>query len=324
MMNFRRLFLKSFASATVATNAVLFSVFAIAQNKLLKFLVPLTPGTTPDTIARAIGPLVSEKLEMSYLVDNRAGASSMIGMSFVAKSNDPNLLLVIPATTVTLPLLYKNIDFDVINGFTPITQVASSSFVLVIHPSVDVKSLSEFVTWSKANKNLFYASPGVGTHHHLSMELLKQLTGAQIEHIPYKGSSQAFNDFLGGQVPCMFMPIQVAVPLEKSGKLRIIGGTLKARHPDFPDIPSLSELGAKDFQVDPWFSIWGPPKLSQALVENYRNAIISSLQDPAIKESFKKQGLIIKTSTPLELLNLTKAESKLWTKVISMTNIQPE
>ena len=323
-MNIRRLFLKHTAGAVLGVKATLFSATSFAQAKLLKFIVPLTPGTTPDTIARAIGPLVSEKLDMNYLVDNRAGASSMIGMSFVAKSSDPNVLLVIPATTVTLPLLYKNVDFDVINGFTPITQVASSSFVLVIHPSVDVRSLSDFVAWSKANKNLFYASPGVGTHHHLSMELLKQLTGAQIEHIPYKGSSQAFNDFLGGQVPCMFMPIQVAVPLEKSGKLRIIGGTLKSRHPDFPEIPSLSELGAKDFQVDPWFSIWGPPKLSQTLVESYRNAIINSLQDPAIRESFKKQGLIIKTSTPLELLNLTKAESKLWTKVISLANIQPE
>jgi len=323
-MNIRRLFLKQLTGAVLGTNAALFSLASVAQTKLLKFLVPLTPGTTPDTIARAIGPLVSEKLDMSFVVDNRAGASSMIGMSFVAKSNDPNLLLVIPATTVTLPLLYKSIDFDVINGFTPITQVASSSFVLVIHPSIDVKSLNEFVTWTKANKNLFYASPGVGTHHHLSMELLKQITGAQLEHIPYKGSSQAFNDFLGGQVPCMFMPIQVAVPLEKSGKLKIIGGTLKSRHPDFPEIPSLSELGAKDFQVDPWFSIWGPPKMSSAMVDTYRNAILSSLQDPIIKESFKKQGLIIKTSTPAELLSLTKAESKLWTKVISLANIQPE
>jgi tripartite-type tricarboxylate transporter receptor subunit TctC len=323
-MNMRRLFLKQLTGAVLGTNAVLFSLASVAQTKLLKFLVPLTPGTTPDTIARAIGPLVSEKLDMSFLVDNRAGASSMIGMSFVAKSNDSNLLLVIPATTVTLPLLYKSIDFDVINGFTPITQVASSSFVLVIHPSVDVKSLNEFVTWTKANKNLFYASPGVGTHHHLSMELLKQITGAQLEHIPYKGSSQAFNDFLGGQVPCMFMPIQVAVPLEKSGKLKIIGGTLKSRHPDFPEIPSLSELGAKDFQVDPWFSIWGPPKMSSGMVDTYRNAILSSLQDPIIKESFKKQGLIIKTSTPAELLSLTKAESKLWTKVIYLANIQPE
>ena len=323
-MNIRRLFLKQLTGAVLGTNAALFSLASVAQTKLLKFLVPLTPGTTPDTIARAIGPLVSEKLDMSFVVDNRAGASSMIGMSFVAKSNDPNLLLVIPATTVTLPLLYKSIDFDVINGFTPITQVASSSFVLVIHPSVDVKSLNEFVTWTKANKNLFYASPGVGTHHHLSMELLKQITGAQLEHIPYKGSSQAFNDFLGGQVPCMFMPIQVAVPLEKSGKLKIIGGTLKSRHPDFPEIPSLSELGAKDFQVDPWFSIWGPPKMSSVMVDTYRNAILSSLQDTIIKESFKKQGLIIKTSTPAQLLSLTKAESKLWTKVISLANIQPE
>jgi tripartite-type tricarboxylate transporter receptor subunit TctC len=323
-MTNKRLFIKRIGKVFLALNASLLSSYSMAQQKLLRLIVPLTPGTTPDTIARAIGPLMAEKLDMNYLVDNKAGASSMIGMSYVAKSTDPNMLVVIPATTVTLPLLYKNIDFDVINGLTPITQVASSSFVLVVHPSIEVKTLSEFINWSKSNKNLFYASPGVGTHHHLSMELLKQITGAQLEHIPYKGSSQAFNDFLGGQVPCMFMPIQVAVPLEKSGKLRIIGGTLKTRHPDFPEIASLSELGAKDFQVDPWFSIWGPPKMPNNSVEIYRAAIISSLQDPGIKESFKKQGLIIKTTTPAELLSLTKAESKLWTHVISLTSIQPE
>lgn len=323
-MNSKRLFLKQIGFGLSVANASFFATLSNAQQKLLKIIVPLTPGTTPDTIARALGPLISEKLDTNYLVDNRPGASGMIGMSYVAKSTDPNMLMVIPATTVTLPLLYKNIDFDVINGFTPITQVASSSFVLVVHPSVEVKSLSDFVAWSKSNQNIFYASPGVGTHHHLSMELLKQMTGAQLEHIPYKGSSQAFNDFLGGQVPCMFMPIQVAFPLEKSGKLKIIGGTLKYRHPDFPDIPSLSELGAKDFQVDPWFSIWGPPKMPSSMVELYRGLILSCLDDSAIKDSFKKQGLIIKTSTSAELLSLTKAESKLWTRVISKTNIQPE
>ena len=320
----KRHFLK-FASINISAGLIsCFPSFVNAQQRILKIVVPLTPGTTPDLIARSIGPFLSQKLDINYTVDNRAGASSMIGMSYVAKSSDPNTLMVIPATTVTLPYLYKNLDFDVINSFTPITQVTSTSFVLVVGPQLGLKNLVDFISWTKNNKNLFYASPGNGTHHHLSMELLKQMTGAEIEHVAYKGSAPAFNDFLSSQVPAMFMPIQVAVPLSQAGKLKIIGGTLKDRHPHFPDIPSLHELGAKDFNVDPWYSIWGPPNLTKNMVDSYRNAILSTLMESSIKENFLKQGLIIKTSTPAELIALTKAESALWSKVIGLTNIKPE
>jgi tripartite-type tricarboxylate transporter receptor subunit TctC len=324
MFILKRQFTKLISISVLTLLTSYFSFNANAQQRILKIVVPLTPGTTPDLIARALGPSLSQKLDINYTVDNRAGASSMIGMNYVAKSNDPNTLMVIPATTVTLPFLYKNIDFDVINGFTPITQVTSTSFLLVVGPQVGVKNLSEFIAWTKNNKNLFYASPGNGTHHHLSMELLKQVTGAEIEHVAYKGSAPAFNDFLSSQIPAMFMPIQVAVPLSQAGKLKIIGGTLKERHPNFPDIPSLHELGAKDFNVDPWYSIWGPPNLSKSMVDSYRNAIIASLNEPSIKESFLKQGLIIKTSTPTELVSLTRAESALWSRVIGLTNIKAE
>ena len=172
-----------------------------AQQKLIRMVVPLTPGTTPDTIARAIGPSMQAKLGMDYVVENKAGASGMIGMGFVAKSTDPGTLLIVPATTVTLPLFYKMIDFDVINSFTPITQIASTSFVLVVHKDVPAKNLQEFVVWANSKPGLFYASPGNGTHHHLFMELLKQSVGVSLEHVAYKGSAPAINDLLGGLIP---------------------------------------------------------------------------------------------------------------------------
>jgi len=297
---------------------------AHAQQKLLRIVVPLTPGTTPDLIARAIGPVMQAKLDMGFVVENKAGASGMIGMDFVAKSADPATLLIVPATTVTLPLFYKSIDFDVINSFTPITQVCSSSFVLVVHKEVPANTLAEFATWAKSRPGLFYASPGNGTHHHLFMELLKQSLGIPLEHVPYKGSAPAVNDLLGGQIPTMFMPIQVAVPLRDAGRLKIIGGSLRERHPGFPDIPSLQEQGAQNFHADPWFSIWGAPKMSAALVEQYRAAIMAALDDVAVKDKLTKQGLILKTSTPAELLALTKAESALWTQMVRNSNIKAE
>ncbi len=289
---------------------------ARAQRKLVRMVVPVTPGTTPDLIARAIGPVMQARLDAHYVVENKAGASGMIGMEFVAKSADTGTLLIVPATTLTLPLFYKNIEFDVIDGFTPITQVSSSSFVLAVHSEVPAKNLQEYIAWAKSRSGLFYASPGNGTHHHLCMELLKQTVGIELEHVPYKGAAQAFTDLLSGQVPTMFMPVQVAVQHQRSGRVKIIGGSLRERHPGFPDIPSLQEQGAKGFEVDPWYAIWGSPKISAALAEQYRTAIIAALEDAAVKESLVKQGQIIKWGTPAELLALARAEFALWARVV--------
>jgi tripartite-type tricarboxylate transporter receptor subunit TctC len=297
---------------------------ALAQQKLIHMIVPLTPGTTPDTIARAIGPIMQSQLNAGYVVDNRVGASGMIGMSSVAKSNDPGTMMIVPATTLTLPLFYKQVDFDVIDSFSPITQVCSTSFVLVVHKDIPANNLREFVAWAKANKGGFYASPGLGTHHHLCMELLKQSMNFPLEHVAYKGSAPALTDVLGGQVPTMFLPIQVAVPQAKAGRIKIIGGSLRERHPDFKDIPSLHEQGATNYNVDPWYAVWGAPKMPAALVQQYRMAIEAALKDPGVKDSFHKQGLIVKTGTPAELLALAKTETALWTRVVREANIKPE
>jgi tripartite-type tricarboxylate transporter receptor subunit TctC len=287
-------------------------------------VVPLTPGTTPDLIARTIGPVLQAGLGMDYVVENKAGASGMIGMAAVAKSSDPGMLLIVPATTVTLPIFYKSVDFEVMGGFTPITQVVSSSFVLVVHKDVPAGNLQEFVAWARSRPGLFYASPGNGTHHHLFMELLMQSVGVKLEHIPYKGTAPAINDFLGGQIPTMFMPIQIATPLRDSGRLKIIGGSLRERHPGFPEIASLSEQGARNFHADPWFAVWGTPQLTPPLVEQYRAAIIAALDDSSVKDSLTKQGLIIKTGTPAELVAKTQAELALWSRVVKDIVIKPE
>lgn len=317
-------FLRRTVLAATAATGLLWMIAARAQKQLLRMVVPLTPGTTPDLIARAIGPVMQTGLGRDYVVENKAGASGMIGMSFVAKSSDPGTLLVVQATTVTLPYFYKTVDFDVINSFTPITQVASTSFVLVVHKDVEARNLQEFLAWAKSRPGSFYASPGGGTHHHLYMEMLKQSLGVQLEHVAYKGSAPAVNDLLGGQVPTMFMPIQVAVPLRDAGRLKIIGGSLRERHPGFPDIPSLQEQGAKNFHGDPWYSVWGTPRMPSETAEQYRTAIIAALNDPMVKDNLTRQGLIIKTSTPAELVALTKAESALWARIVKEIKIKPE
>lgn len=297
---------------------------ALAQSGVVRIVIPLTPGTTPDTIARAIGPHLQKQLKAGIVVENKAGASGMIGMSSVAQPNDTPTLMIVPATTVTLPFFYRKMDFDVLHSFKPITQVASSSFVLAVGPQVPVSNLAEFAAWATANPKGFYASPGRGTHHHLFMEMLLQSLGIRLEHVTYRGSGPALNDLMGGEVPTMFLPIQVAVPLAAAGRLKIIGGSLRERHPGFPEIPSLHELGAKNYHADPWFAVWGSPRLSGEQVEKYREAIVSALRVPETRDNLTRQGLILKTNTPAELQRMTQAESALWAGVIQAAQIKPE
>lgn len=301
------------------------AAFAQSRAKQLRLVVPTTPGTTPDTVARALGPHLQRHLDAAVVVDNRVGASSMIGMDYVARVEDDATLMVTPSVTLTLPMFYKSVDFDVIKSFAPVTTAVSTSFVLVVGSSVPVHNLNEFASWAKSTTpGLFYASPGSGTHHHLCMELFKQVTGLQLTHVPYKGSAQAISDVVAGHIPTMFMPIQVATPLEKNGRIRILGGSLRQRHPAFPGIPSLQELGVHDFEVDPWYAVWGPKRLTAADVARYRDAFVAALSEPDVKASFDKQGLIVKTSTPAELEQIAQREYALWDRVTKAANIRPE
>jgi tripartite-type tricarboxylate transporter receptor subunit TctC len=196
--------------------------------------------------------------------------------------------------------------------------------VLCVHKNIPINDLNDFTSWVRANPTAFYASPGKGTHHHLFMEKLLQHLNITLEHVPYKGAASAVNDLIAGQIPIMFLPIQVAVPMRDDARLRIVGGSLKERHPSFLDIPSLHELGATNYHADPWFSIWGSPKLSSQQADKYRAGIVDALNSTAIKESLNKQGLIVKTSTGPELQNKNRMESEMWAKVINLAHIRPE
>ena len=298
------------------------------QKRTLRMVVPYEPGGTPDLIARVIGQVMKDKLDMNYVVENMAGASGMIGLGFVAKSRDPATLALASNIMVSLPLFFKAINFDVINGFTPIALVASTTLVLVVSKDLPANNLQEFISWAKPRKDLFYASSGNGTHFHLCMELLKQSVGIELEHIAYKGYAQAVNGFLGGQTSVIFMPIQMAEPMRRAGHLKILGAMRRERHPGFPEIPTLLEQGAKDFDIDMAdpvkFYVLGSPGMPPALVEQYRTAIAAALDDAAVKDNLTKRGLTLKWGTPADVLAMLKAETALWTRVTRNSNIKPE
>jgi len=327
-MNMRRRNMLGFTGAAGLSWMTGMGAARAQQRRTLRMVVPYEPGGTPDQIARAIGPLVQEKMEMNYVVENMAGASGMIGLRYVAKSSDPSTLVLASNISVALPLFYKAIDFDVINGFTPIALVGSTTLVLVVSKDVPANNMQEFISWAKPRKDLFYPSSGNGTHFHLCMELLKQSVGIELEHIAYKGYAQAVNGFLGGQTSVMFMTIQMAEPMRRAGRLKILGAMLRERNASFPDIPTFSEQGIKDFDIDiadpVKFYVLGTPGMPSVLVDKYRMAISAALNDAAVKESLTKGGLILKWGTPAEVLAMARAESALWMRVTRNSNIKPD
>jgi len=319
MLN-RRTFLSSAAAIACCATPL-----ANAQKNVIHLLIPFSAGTTPDLLARAIGPVLQERLGSTVVVENKAGASGILGMRSVAQSGDPSTLMIVPVTTaVTLPHFYKDLDIDLLRSFTPITHLASNSFVLVVNNSLPVNSFADFVQWVRNNPGSFYASPDNGTDHHLFMELLLQSLGLKMQHAPYKRTAPAINDLIAGQIAAMFLPIQTAVPLRDGGRLKILGSSLRNRHPGFPDIPALAELGAKDFHAEPWFGVWGSPKMTGEQADRFRAALAYAIEQPAVSSTLSKQGLILRTSSGVELNRRAKEESDTWSRVIKAANIKPE
>lgn len=292
----------------------------------VRLLVAQTVGTTPDVIARLLAPRLQEQWDQPFVVENRAGASGAIGMEAVAKAApDGQTMMVNVATTLTLPFFYANLPFDVLKSFQPITLIGSNNFALVVHRSLPVRDLKEFIAYAKARPGqINYASPGNGTHHHLCMELFKLKAGVDLVHIPYKGSAAATNDLLAGRVLVMFLPIHQALAMAKDGRIRVLGGTRRERHPLFPDLPSLQEQGVEGFDVDPWYAFWGPAGMPADIVANYNATLRRILGEPETRAALNRQGLLVRPTSPEELAKIAQAEYDMWAQVVRAANIRPD
>jgi tripartite-type tricarboxylate transporter receptor subunit TctC len=290
----------------------------------VRVIVPQTPGTTPDLIARLLAPKLQAEFDQPFVVENRAGASGAIGAEMVAKAAPDGRTIMVTVSTICIyPHFYAELKFDVFKSFQPITNVASSSMALAVHKSVPVSNVQEFIAYVRARPGkLNYGSAGNGTHHHMCMELLKLQEGLDVVHIPYKGSAGANTDLMAGTIPVMFTPVQVALPMVKGGQIKILGQTLLERHPLFPDIPSLNEQGVKGYNVDIWIGVWAPAGLPANILARYNAQVRSIVSQPDIKEMFAKQGLIANTTTPEELAQITRAEYDMWGRVVREAKIR--
>jgi tripartite-type tricarboxylate transporter receptor subunit TctC len=317
---YRRSFLP-FAAAALAAPAA----FAWPDQPV-RIVVPFTPGTGPDIIARFLAEKLSPKLGQPVVVENLAGASGNIGSQQVARARPDGLTLMSSVNTLVMNAsLFRNLPYDPVTDFAPIGLTAWGSLVLVAHPGQPPNTLAELVTLAKANpKKLTYGSPGVGTPHHLSMALVEQAAAIELLHVPYKGTAGAVQDLLGGQIGYMFLPVHVSAQHIRAGKLKAIAAGSPRRLAQLPDVPTLIEAGLVGADVDMWFGLFAPKGTPAEVVERLNREIGAILGSPETKSVFEAQGLAASTSTPAALGEIVVKDRKRWADVVKSRGIQPE
>ena len=319
---------RSFAMALAAASA-LAGAPALAQpypSQPIKFIVPFTPGTGMDTIARTVGPRLAQRLGQPVVVENRPGASGNIGAEAVARAAPDGYTLLVGANTMLIAAnLYKNVPFDPINDFAPLTLAAWGTLLLVANPNAGIDSVAALVAQARAQPGkIAYSSPGIGTPHHMSMELFKERTGVDLLHVPYKGSAGALTDLLSGAVSVGFVPVHVALPLIKAGKLKALAAGSPKRHPSAPDVPTLDELGYKGVDVEMWYPILAPKGTPAAITAKLSGELRAILSEPEVKATFDKVGLDAASMPPEELRALMERDYPRWAEVIRKNRISAE
>ena len=277
---------------------------AFAQDyptKPVRLVVGFTAGGISDVLARAIGAKLSAGLGQQVVVDNRAGAGTTIASDIVAKAPaDGYTLFMQDITTHAInATLYKKLPYDTVKDFTPVSLVASSPLLLLVHPSLPVKSVKELIALAKSKPGqIVYASSGNGTILHLAAETMKSMAGIDMVHVPYKGSSQAVQGLLGGEVAVSFSTMPPALPQVKSGRLRALGVTTPKRNAAAPDVPTIDEAGLKGFDIVLYSGVLGPAKQTPAIVAKLNSELARVVNSPEVKTTYASLGVDPLTDTP--------------------------
>jgi len=312
---------------TLATSA---SDMAVAQGypiKPIRMLVGYAPGGATDVTARVIALKLSSALGQQVVVDNRAGAGGNIATEITARAlpDGYTLLMATSGQVAINPTLYKNLPFDVINDFAPVTLVVSSTNVLVVNPSVAAKSAKEFIALAKAKPMyLKYGSSGVGQASHLAGVIFESMAGAKMVHIPYKGGGPSMLALISGEVDLVFSNAVSVVPQMKAGKVRALAVTTASRSALLPDLPTVAEAGLAGYEANNWFGLIVPAKTPRAVVKQLNNEITMILNATDVKESLVRQGFEPSPSTPEVFSDYIRSESVKWAKVVKASGATPD
>jgi tripartite-type tricarboxylate transporter receptor subunit TctC len=313
--------------AWTAIAALAVTVPAAAQDtypsKSIKVVVTVPAGGGVDTVTRLVTGRMQQILGQPFVIENRGGAGGNLAaeMVFAADPDGYTLMASQPAPITTNVVLYKKLNFDP-TAFEPVALMSSAPNVLLVKNDFPAKTVQEFMTYVKSNPGkLNYASQGPGTTSHLTAELFNKVAGTKLEHVPYRGTAPALNDLVAGHVDLIFMQLESAIKLHDGGKARILAVTTEKRIAMLPDVPTMAEIGLKDFISDTWNAITAPPKTPAPVIARLNTALNDALKLPEMQEQYKRLGLQPGGGTPQHLGDIIKADTKRWGDVIREAKI---
>ena len=293
-------------------------------SKPVRIIVPLAPGGPTDILARTMGQKLTESMKQPFVVDNRTGAGGTIGIDIAAKAppDGYNLLLVAAATYTISANLYKKLPYDARKDMIPISILAAAPYVVVVHPSLPVKTMKDLIALAKARpKDLNYASGGAGTGPQMAFELMMLQTGIKITHIPYKGTGPALNDMVAGQTQVSMFNLIAALPVVQSGRLRGIAVSGAKRSDKLPELPTLAELGIKGFEVPTGHMVMTQTATPKDIVARLHQEIVKALQSPDVKSRLEAEGAEVIGNTPEQAAAIVRSEMDKWADVIRKTGM---
>lgn len=300
---------------------------AVYPDKPVRFIVPYPPGGTTDLVARGIANKISEHYGQQFVVDNRGGASTMIGADLMAKSApDGYTILLVTQTTLSInPNVVKKLPYNAARDFAPVTQTVYVPFVIAAHPALAASNMKELIALAKSKPgSISYGTPGTASTNHLGGALLETMAGIRLLHVPFKGSGPAMNAVLGGQVNLIITGAATVMPHVKAGRAKVIAFAAEERHPNWPDIPSTGEAGLKGYAAGTWFGIVSRAGTPRAVINSLNREIIAALNATELKTRLTAIGFDIITQTPEEFGKFIKADLALTAKIIKSAGITLE
>ncbi|HET7362881.1 MAG TPA: tripartite tricarboxylate transporter substrate binding protein [Burkholderiales bacterium] len=311
--------------------AWLIAAAAIAQqfpSRPVKIVVPTTPGGATDALSRSIGARLSELWGQPVVVENKPGATQIIGGEYVAKAPPDGYTLIVSdaATFIMNPILHKSLPYDGLRAFTPITLLVRFPWVIALHPSVPATSFQEFVAYARAHPGaISYGSFGTGSSGHISVAYLKNLLGIDIVHVPYKGAGPAVTDLLAGQIQMMMVTPLLVEPHARAGKLRLIAAATPRRIPRLPDLPTVAESGAPGYEAGTWFALAGPAGMPREVTDAIYADVSKVLREPAFKERYiDKQWFEVVANPPEDFAAFLQKDYERWEKLIRLSGVKVE
>ena len=294
--------------------------------KPVKIIVPFAAGGPADIYARAIGEKLQGVLGQPFVVEDKPGGGSIVGTDLVAKSPPDGYTLLMMSNTHTVnESLVPGKPFELMRDFVPVSPVNYSDLVLVVHPSVPADTLKDFIALAKAKPGaLNYASSGNGTPYHMAGELFKAMAGVDILHVPYKGSSGARTDILGGQVQMMFDAITTMAPNVRAGKLKALGTSGKVRSPVLPEVPTVSEAGVPGYEAVIWLGLMAPAGTPPAIVERLNAEIRKIVASPEMRGAWEKQGAVAMSMSPAEFAKFMREDIEKWARIVKVSGAKAD